>query len=654
MNHSLAENPRIAEEELRVIAEAKRTLDALATRWPGLDAKGQLDAIRDATGALVILQLAEPVEAETRFKQVVALTKLSSRVLRKEVNERVRAAREITSPNPNGTKRRRQRPPADAMGAALNDPRPKIRLPGDNWLMSSTATELGQALCAQDIFLRNREVCILAGGQLRAVDAQTFRTWIENHCVMYRQKTFNEAVYEVNVTLRDDESRGVLASPQFAGALRVVRRVNHARLPILRDDGHIELLPEGYDPSSQTLTVSNVTYPEDMPLVKAVETVNDLLGEVSYTDARGKGVSVAGMVSLYVNQLLPEKSVRPCFVFVANAEGAGKSLLVLCLVTPTLGAAPTGCKADEDTEVRKLLLTAVREARPVLFIDNVKGRLSCEPLEAFLSAPVWSDRILGVSESFTADNLTTVFVTGNGMTVSPDMRRRSLFIELHLDVERAEDRQFRRTLDLPTLLSIRPSILGSLWALVRHWDTQGSPAPTRSHSAFPSWARIVGGIVEAAGFGCPLETATVAAVADTDGDDMRRLVAALERDRRYAFAEIVEVCQGNGCFEGLVGTSGNDLKHSCRIALSRLLLRYERRLVGECRFQITGKGHARRYHVERATSDAHSHTPQTVPADKGKSLHAGDGPKECAEFASMQPELAPATTAEGGHDEQIL
>ena len=60
MNHSLAENPRIAEEELRVIAEAKRTLDALATRWPGLDAKGQLDAIRDATGALVILQLAEP------------------------------------------------------------------------------------------------------------------------------------------------------------------------------------------------------------------------------------------------------------------------------------------------------------------------------------------------------------------------------------------------------------------------------------------------------------------------------------------------------------------------------------------------------------------------------------------------------------------
>jgi 5S rRNA maturation endonuclease (ribonuclease M5) len=536
-----------------------------------------------------------------------------------------------------------RQPAPDAMQSVVNDPRPKIRLPGDNWLMSSTATELGQALCEQDIFLRNGEVCILKDSELHPVDAQTFRTWIENHCVMYRQKTFNESVYEVDVTLRDDESRGILASPQFTGELRVVRRVNHARLPTTRIGGQIELLPVGYDATSQTLTLPGIEYCDDMPHTEAVEIVNDLLGEVSFTDARGKAVSVAGMVSLYVNQLLPEQSLRPCFIFVANAEGAGKTLLVLCLVTPTLGAAPTGCKADEDAEVRKLLLTAVREARPVLFIDNVKGRLSSEPLEAFLSAPVWSDRILGVSESFTADNLTTVFVTGNGMTVSPDMRRRSLFVELHLDVERAEDRQFRRTLDLPTLLSLRPSILGGLWALVRHWDTQGRPAPSRSHSAFPSWAKIVGGIVEAAGFGCPLDTPSteVAVVADVDGDDMRRLVSTLEAARLYTFAEVVEVCQANGCFEGLVGATGDDLKHSCRIALSRLLLRYERRLVGERRFQITGKGHGRRYHVERAASDAHSHTPQTVPANKGKALHAGDGPKEFAEFASVQDESPP-------------
>jgi 5S rRNA maturation endonuclease (ribonuclease M5) len=547
-------------------------------------------------------------------------------------------------------------PAPDAMQAAIHDSRPKIRLPGDNWLMSSTAAALGQSLREQDIFLRNGEVCILRENQLHRVDAQTFRTWIENHCVMYRQKTFNESVYEVDVTLRDDQSRGILASPQFMSALRVVRRVNHARLPILRNDGRIELLPVGYDASSQTLTLPGVEYRDNMPHTEAVEIVDDLLREVSFTDARGKAVSVAAMVSLYVNQLSPERALRPCFVFVANAEGAGKTLLVLCLVTPTLGAAPTGCKADEDAEVRKLLLTAVREARPVLFIDNVKGRLSCEPLEAFLSAPVWSDRILGVSESFTADNLTTVFVTGNGMTVSPDMRRRSLFVELHLDVERAEDRQFKRPLDVPTLLKLRPSILAALWSLVRHWDTQGRPAPSRSHSAFPSWTKIVGGIVEAAGFGCPLESPNtdVAVVADVDGDDMRRLVATLERGRRYTFAEIVNVCQANGCFEGLVGASGDELKNASRVAMSRLLLRYERRLVGERRFQIEGKGRGRRYHVEGATNDARSHALHAVPADTGHSLRAGDGRKQHDERDSVTPEPAPATTTEQkGHAETL-
>jgi hypothetical protein len=657
----IADNPRIAEQELAAISAAKERLPKSLASYPGLDANDQLAAIHEIMADLVTITLADSLQGGTWLLRVVETTGLDKRELRKAVKERVAGYRglaaKVQEPNP---KRRRQQPPTpstDALQSAVNDARPKIRLPGDNWLMSSTATELGQALREQDIFLRNGEVCILRENQLYPVDAQTFRTWIENHCVMYRQKTFNESVYEVNVTLRDDESRGILASPQFMGALRVVRRVNHARLPILRNGGQIELLPVGYDNASETLTLPGVQYRDNMPHAEAVEIVNDLLGEVSFTDARGKAVSMAAMASLYVNQLFPERSLRPCFVFVANAEGAGKTLLVLCLVTPTLGAAPTGCKADEDAEVRKLLLTAVREARPVLFIDNVKGRLSSEPLEAFLSAPVWSDRILGVSESFTADNLTTVFVTGNGMTVSPDMRRRSLFVELHLDVERAEDRQFKRPLDLPTLLSMRPKILAALWSMVRHWDTQGRPLPSRSHSAFPSWAKIVGGIVETAGFACPLETPSsdVAVVADVDGDDMRRLVATLEQDQRYTFAEIVEVCQATGCFDGLVGTTGDELKNASRVAMSRLLLRYERRLVGERRFQIEGKGRGRRYRVEGATSTARSHALHATPADTGKSLHAGDGRNQHDERDSVTPELAPAITTEGkkGHAETL-
>ena len=98
-----------------------------------------------------------------------------------------------------------------------------------------------------------------------------------------------------------------------------------------------------------------------------------------------------------------------------------------------------------------------------------------------------------------------MFVTGNGCTVSPDMRRRTLFVELFMENERAEDRKFQRELDEAALLNMRSAILSALWAFVREWNAAGRPKPSRTHSSFPQWAEIIGGIVEFAGYCCPLQ-----------------------------------------------------------------------------------------------------------------------------------------------------
>ena len=444
--------------------------------------------------------------------------------------------------------------------------------------------------------------------------------------------------------MRIDDANGVIVAPQFTGQLLKLRRVNHARLPVMRADGRVELLPVGYDLETQTLTLPGVEYQTDLALGDAVEIINDLLSEFCFADGeRSKAVALAAMLGLYAGQLLPEKSLRPCFIFAANAEGAGKTLLVSCIVTPTLGELPTGCKPADEDEVRKVLLTTVREGRAVVFFDNLKGHLNSDAIEGFVSAPVFTGRKLGVNESITADNLATVFITGNGLTVSPDMRRRSLFVELHLEVERAEDRQFRRPLDLPALLPMRPKILAALWALVNHWNTQGRPAPRRSHSAFPSWANMVAGIVEAAGFACPLETANVTAAADQDGDDMRQLVKGMAvKGEPIPFADLVTLARGLGCFENIIGSEEtDDLKHADRMKMARLLTRYDRRLVGTHRFIVTGKGHGRKFRVEAGNQDAHSHTPHTVSPNTGKGhIRETDG-KSVQSVRSVQasPEL---------------
>jgi hypothetical protein len=239
--------------------------------------------------------------------------------------------------------------------------------------------------------------------------------------------------------------------------------------------------------------------------------------------------------------------------------------------------------------------------------------------------------LLGVNQTFTGPNYATVFVTANGATISPDMRRRSLFIELHLEVERAEDRQFQRPLDLPTLLALRPNILASCWSLVRHWHTQGKPSSSRSHSAFPTWASVVGGIVQAAGWACPLDTAEVTIAADEDGEAMRTLVKVMQPYRQYEFSKIVELCRDTECFGELVGES--EIKNASRVRLSRLLGKYDRRLVNSFRFVIEGKGHQRRYHVETVESEARSHAEHAVSAQARRFSYAEIGQKERAERA---------------------
>jgi len=627
----------LAAEEQTAFAAAVESLRGLRDRWTvTIDAGDRAKLVNEAAGNLAMLKLVDPVQADFYLAEVAEVTGVTKGSLRGMVGRAssfykttAAAAKSPCKSVPSN---------ADAMLNACADPRPKIRLPGEGRLHSDVATELASYLIGAGIYLRNGEVVAVDGNRLRTVDTQYFRTLAEKFVVFYRQRRSQDQVYQVNVTMREDDARCILAAPQFSERLLKLRCVNYARLPVIRANGDLELLPAGYDLDTLTLTLDEGhSYPLNMEIGEAVAIVNDLLAEFCFTDARSKAVAVAAMFGLYAAQLIPEKSLRPCFIFAANAEGAGKTLLVQVIVTPTLGELPTGCKADADDELRKVILTAVREGRAVIFLDNLKGRLSSEALEAFLSAPVWSDRKLGVNETITAANVTTIFITGNGLTVSPDMRRRSLFVELHLEVERAENRQFKRNLDLPTLLTMRPRILAAFWSLVKHWDLQGRPAPSRSHSAFPSWANIVAGIVEAAGFACPLDTANVAAATDPDADDMRSLVAGMDSKAPVNFAELVALARSLGLFEAIIGTDETELDRKSKSTLARLLTRYDRRLVGNHRFVIEGKGHARIYRVTVTESLHGDMVEHGVSTKLGKlQLREKDG-NTMRDHATMQP-----------------
>jgi hypothetical protein len=168
--------------------------------------------------------------------------------------------------------------------------------------------------------------------------------------------------------------------------------------------------------------------------------------------------------------------------------------------------------------------------------------LDSDKLEAFLSGTVISGRKLGTNDTLTGENTVNVFVTANGLTITPDTRRRCLFVELRMTTDCAEQRSFRRPLHDTVLKELRPAVLGALWALVQNWNSRGRPESSREHPSFPVWAKTIGGIVEAAGLGDCLAPAVVAMEADTLTSDIRRLVAALAAHRHEVpFPKLVEM-----------------------------------------------------------------------------------------------------------------
>ena len=79
---------------------------------------------------------------------------------------------------------------------------------------------------------------------------------------------------------------------------------------------------------------------------------------------------------------------------------------------------------------------------------------------------------------------------------------------------------------------------------------------------------------------------------------MRVLVGAMPANP-VTFTEIVALAQANGCFEWVLGDDASaEIGRREKSTFSKLLTRYDRRLVGNHRFIIEGKAHGRRYYVE--------------------------------------------------------
>ncbi len=518
----------------------------------------------------------------------------------------------------------------------LNSKVPKVRLPGDAWLLSQFAREMGRILGNKFMYRRGATVLMVneQDQKLEPVTANAFRSLVEQRLICIRQVGHKEATFTVMQTMEKEVAQGCLAAPEFLSQLPLIERVNTARLPVLRAGGKIELLPEGYDLESRTYTFkSGIEYDETMTLDQGVDILTSLTSEFPFGDwpeiksgetgpikpSRSQAVVIAGMLTMFAGGLLPRLARKPAFVYTSNSVGSGKTLLAQMATASVIGEAATKAWPAREEELQKLLDTTVQYGKPYLLFDNLRGMLKSSSLEAFITSSTVTGRVLGGSAEFTCPNMTVVFVTGNGVTLSEDMDRRSLYVELFVEEADVQKRKITREIDdnWVAMPANRSKILSAMWAMVRDWDGEGRdqdkrrPHNTRRFASFAEWGRVIGGIVQHAGLGDCIERVDPERGGATESIDIRSLVRLLAdknatlSSTELEFGVLVKTAVDGGLFEWMLeGEDPEDMSPKAKSGFGKMLRRWQGRTFDypdglTMRFGLRGKHRGRRYTLAR-------------------------------------------------------
>lgn len=279
-------------------------------------------------------------------------------------------------------------------------------------------------------------------------------------------------------------------------------------IPVLRPDFTI-LDNAGYDPGTRLFyaPAPGFSIPEisDRPTGEdigyAVELINEAVGEFPYETQSDHANALGTLITPIIRNTITGKS--PLAVIDAPQAGTGKSLFAEAVGLIITGDSPAmmGAPNDED-EWRKQLTSALATGPSMVVIDNVDTPLMSSALARALTAPVWTDRLLGSSQNITVAQRATWIATGNNVEIGGDMPRRCYRIRLDARTARPwRGRDFTHPNLIEWLRENRGRLISSILILCRAWENAGRPLATKSPviGSFEEWCRTIGGILAFAG-----------------------------------------------------------------------------------------------------------------------------------------------------------
>lgn len=204
----------------------------------------------------------------------------------------------------------------------------------------------------------------------------------------------------------------------------------------------------------------------------------------------------AFLMALMTAVCRPSLWLAPGVLIVApqlSGAGTGKGLLVRAICTIAFGRVPRAfTKGHDHQELEKRISAELIEASPVLFLDNVNNTgLTSDTLASALTERPAAIRDFGTLRMLQINPTAFVAVTGNALSVTEDLARRFISIELDAMMEDPEERPFVADF-LKSIREQRMELLADLLTIWR-WGRQNAPLLRRGKpfGSFETWAEWV-------------------------------------------------------------------------------------------------------------------------------------------------------------------
>jgi hypothetical protein len=353
------------------------------------------------------------------------------------------------------------------------------------------------------------------------------------------------------------------------------------QIPVFRADGSLQDTP-GYDPATRLvydppvdLVIPPVSRaPSVVERAAALALIDEMLWDFPFAGPAERQNAIALFLQPYARLFIA--GATPLYLLEAPIPGAGKGLLVDCLLIPAYGQTPTDKDLRNDDETVKWLIAQAISRRPVCFIDNVRDRIDSGVLASAITGTLISGRLLGSNTIVDMYYAPIWAASANNPTLTSEIARRVVRIRL----EPATDQPFNRAQSefrhqLPDwVYEHRTELVHAGLTLVSAWLAAGRPAAPhgRNKGSFGNWARIIGGILHVAGLNDFLSNeAEVWANANTEADTEGAFVEAWAEKFGYSGAYTVKELLEIATETGLIDKHGDgSLSHSLGMLLIKM------------------------------------------------------------------------------------